>query len=181
MGWPFAGWGLRFRTPRRQWRLRTAGKLEVVKSHGTNLGYLNSWRKMEDSLRICDLLDHEVPDAIACLVGALDWESQLGPFIGNERAAELIKESKTSKCRRLSRKPFARFYRFVAAATAEDVTVDYAEGFEGRGVLFISNHRDIVLDPSLINMALLSRGESTTQIGIGSNLLQTDWVENWFG
>ena len=56
------------------------------------------------------------------------------------------------------------------------MTVDYAEG--SKAVESSSfNHRDIVLDPSLINMALLSRGESTTQIGIGSNLLQTDWVE----
>ena len=53
--------------------------------------------------------------------------------------------------------------------------MSYASGFEGHGALFISNHRDIVLDPSLINMAL--SGESTTQIGIGSNLLQTEWVE----
>ena len=46
---------------------------------------------MEDSFaHMRPYLDHEVPDAIACLVGALDWESQLGPFIGNERAAELI-------------------------------------------------------------------------------------------
>ena len=38
------------------------------------------------------------------------------------------------------------------------MSVSYTSGFEGHGALFISNHRDIVLDPSLINMALLSRG-----------------------
>ena len=43
---------------------------------------------MEDSFaHMRPYLDHEVPEAIACLVGALDWESQLGPFIGNEKGS----------------------------------------------------------------------------------------------
>ena len=46
---------------------------------------------MEDSFaHMRPYLDHEVPEAIARLVGALDWESQLSPFIGDERAADLI-------------------------------------------------------------------------------------------
>ena len=123
-------------------------------------------------------LDHEVPEAIACLVGALDWESQLGPFIGNEHATALIKGMKDLHSVDGFQENLSRvFIDLLLQRTAEDVTVDFASGFEGHGALFISNHRDIVLDPSLINMALLSRGESTTQIGIGSNLLQTEWVE----
>jgi len=123
-------------------------------------------------------LDHEVPEAIACLVGALDWESQLGPFIGNEHATALIKGMKDLHSVDAFQENLSRvFIDLLLQRTAEDVTVDFATGFEGHGALFISNHRDIVLDPSLINMALLSRGESTTQIGIGSNLLQTEWVE----
>jgi len=34
----------------------------------------------------------EVPDAIRFLLGALDWASQLTPFIGEESAAQLIQE-----------------------------------------------------------------------------------------
>ena len=134
---------------------------------------------MEDSFaHMRPYLDHEVPDAIACLVGALDWESQLGPFIGNERAAELIQGIQDLQSVEAFQENLSRvFIDLLLQRTAEDVTVDFAAGFEGHGALFISNHRDIVLDPSLINMALLSRGESTTQIGIGSNLLQTEWVE----
>ncbi len=134
---------------------------------------------MEDSFaHMRPYLDHEVPDAIARLVGALDWESQLGPFIGNERAEELIQGIQDLQSVDAFQENLSRvFIDLLLQRTAEDVTVDFAAGFEGHGALFISNHRDIVLDPSLINMALLSRGESTTQIGIGSNLLQTEWVE----
>jgi len=134
---------------------------------------------MEDSFaHMRPYLDHEVPEAIACLVGALDWESQLSPFIGDERAADLITGIRDLRSVDAFQENLSRvFIDLLLERTAEDVSVDFASAFEGHGALFISNHRDIVLDPSLINMALLSRGESTTQIGIGSNLLQTEWVE----
>ena len=50
------------------------------------------------------------------------------------------------------------------------------EGFEslekGKGYLFISNHRDIALDPAFIDMALVSQGLDTVRIAIGDNLLR---------
>ena len=134
---------------------------------------------MDDSFaHMRPYLDNEVPGAIQCLLEALDWESQLGPFIGKEQAAGLMRglphlQSVDAFQEQLSRV----FIDMLLDRTAEDVTVSFPENFEGHGALFISNHRDIVLDPSLINMALLSKGEPTTQIGIGSNLLQTEWVE----
>ena len=45
-----------------------------------------------------------------------------------------------------------------------------------KGMLFMSNHRDIVLDPSLVNVALMDHGREATEIGIGSNLLGSPWV-----
>lgn len=38
--------------------------------------------------------------------------------------------------------------------------------------LFISNHRDIVLDSALLQIALVEKGFNTTQITFGSNLMQ---------
>lgn len=40
-----------------------------------------------------------------------------------------------------------------------------------RGYLFVSNHRDIALDPGLLNYALWLAGHDTVRIGIGDNLL----------
>ncbi len=42
--------------------------------------------------------------------------------------------------------------------------------------LFISNHRDIVLDSALLQYIIVNQGFNTTQIAIGSNLLILDWI-----
>jgi hypothetical protein len=41
-----------------------------------------------------------------------------------------------------------------------------------KAYLFISNHRDIILDSALLNVSLLERGIPTTEIAIGDNLLK---------
>ncbi|MGJ8686047.1 MAG: 1-acyl-sn-glycerol-3-phosphate acyltransferase [Spongiibacteraceae bacterium] len=41
----------------------------------------------------------------------------------------------------------------------------------GKAYLFISNHRDIALDPAFVNYALYSNGQDTVRIAIGDNLL----------
>jgi len=43
--------------------------------------------------------------------------------------------------------------------------------------LFISNHRDIVLDSALLNALIFENGMNTTRIAIGNNLLLYDWIE----
>ncbi|MEH6552336.1 MAG: 1-acyl-sn-glycerol-3-phosphate acyltransferase [Pseudomonadales bacterium] len=42
--------------------------------------------------------------------------------------------------------------------------------------LLISNHRDIAMDPALINMVLHLQGMDTSRIAIGDNLLTKAWV-----
>ncbi len=41
---------------------------------------------------------------------------------------------------------------------------------------FITNHRDIVLDASFLNLAFLRRGMSSSEVAIGNNLLIYDWI-----
>jgi len=47
-----------------------------------------------------------------------------------------------------------------------------------KAYLFLSNHRDIILDSALLNVSLLEEGYRTTQIAIGDNLLQHRVVED---
>ena len=42
--------------------------------------------------------------------------------------------------------------------------------------LFISNHRDIVLDPAFVNWVLHINGQDTVRIAVGDNLLSKGWV-----
>lgn len=44
--------------------------------------------------------------------------------------------------------------------------------------LFISNHRDIALDPALMNLALYKSGLDTVEVAIGDNLLSKPWVSD---
>ncbi len=41
---------------------------------------------------------------------------------------------------------------------------------------YITNHRDIVLDASFLNLAFLRRGYPTSEVAIGNNLLIYDWI-----
>lgn len=43
---------------------------------------------------------------------------------------------------------------------------------------YITNHRDIVLDASFLNLALIRRGIPSTEVAIGNNLLVYDWIED---
>lgn len=67
----------------------------------------------------------------------------------------------------------AGYMRHVIATTTDGV--EY-EGFDRldpkEGYLYISNHRDISLDPAFIDMALVQNNLDTVRIAIGDNLLR---------
>ena len=43
---------------------------------------------------------------------------------------------------------------------------------------YMSNHRDIILDASLLNLLLIRHGFNTSEIAIGNNLLIFDWISD---
>lgn len=46
-----------------------------------------------------------------------------------------------------------------------------------KSYLFISNHRDIILDSALMNYLIVLKGMNTTEVAIGNNLLIENWIE----
>ncbi|MDR1543562.1 MAG: 1-acyl-sn-glycerol-3-phosphate acyltransferase [Prevotellaceae bacterium] len=42
--------------------------------------------------------------------------------------------------------------------------------------LFLSNHRDIIVDPAFLQYVLVKNGLKTSQIAIGNNLAAADWI-----
>lgn len=48
----------------------------------------------------------------------------------------------------------------------------------GRNYLFVSNHRDIAMDPAFVNYMLYHSGYTTLQIAIGDNLLKKPFVSD---
>jgi hypothetical protein len=48
---------------------------------------------------------------------------------------------------------------------------------KNKSYLFISNHRDIILDSAIMNYLIVLEGMNTTEIAIGNNLLIEKWIE----
>ncbi|MBW2621841.1 MAG: 1-acyl-sn-glycerol-3-phosphate acyltransferase [Deltaproteobacteria bacterium] len=67
----------------------------------------------------------------------------------------------------------------VLDSTSDGLTfsgTDALEADNGRGFLFISNHRDIILDPALLVYAYCRSGYKQVQIAVGDNLFTTPFV-----
>lgn len=63
--------------------------------------------------------------------------------------------------------------------TISDLTIHGLDELDpNKRYLFISNHRDIAMDPALVNMALVAGGFNTSRVGIGDNLLDKPYVSN---
>ena len=71
----------------------------------------------------------------------------------------------------------ARYAEKMVAATTRSFSFDGLEHLApAQSYLFVSNHRDIVLDPALVNLALHRSGFDTVRIAIGDNLLKNRLV-----
>jgi len=63
--------------------------------------------------------------------------------------------------------------KVITQMTTSGVTLTNESEIEAsKAYLFISNHRDIILDSALLNVSLIERGVPTTEIAIGDNLLK---------
>ncbi len=87
--------------------------------------------------------------------------------------------------RLLSINSIKQFQNEIILPFAQEVSRNTTKGVTHAGLkeldsskhyLFISNHRDIVLDPALLNMLLVENGFETSEIAIGDNLLIFPWI-----
>ncbi len=71
------------------------------------------------------------------------------------------------------------FLEMLAERTTGGITCDGIENLDpGKSYTFITNHRDIVLDTSFLNLCFLRAGLNTTQTAIGDNLLIYTWIND---
>lgn len=128
---------------------------------------------------IRSLYDEEVAPAVAQLVQSSQLQELLVPLMGQENAAKFLQGSGAAH----SIDEFQRSFILVLlqaleSKTCKEVTLEGTENIDRScGHMYISNHRDIVLDAALLNMHLYLQGHETTQIGIGNNLLAAPWIE----
>lgn len=69
------------------------------------------------------------------------------------------------------------FLEMLAKTTTSGITLGGIKYFNpSLSYTFITNHRDIVLDASFLNLAFLRRNMPTSEVAIGNNLLIYDWI-----
>ncbi len=77
-------------------------------------------------------------------------------------------------------------YKFVYQLVDDLILKRSTDGLTSSGLenldkntsyLFISNHRDIILDSAIMNYLIVLEGMNTTEIAIGNNLLIEKWIE----
>ena len=87
--------------------------------------------------------------------------------------------------RRLKKIKSIQQYQNMYEKIMEKIIKDTSSGFTYNGLenlqentsyLFISNHRDITLDPAFLNLALHKNDFSTVNIAVGSNLMDQNWA-----
>lgn len=71
------------------------------------------------------------------------------------------------------------FLEMLAKTTTSGITIGGVKHYSpSLNYTFITNHRDIVLDASFLNLAFLRHNLPTTEVAIGDNLLIYDWISD---
>ena len=97
------------------------------------------------------------------------------PSVDYNQFVNLLAASKTKKDFQVN--IMQKFLEQLEANTSAGITTSGIENVKpGASYTFISNHRDIVLDASFINLCFLREGMKTSEVAIGDNLLIYDWI-----
>lgn len=122
--------------------------------------------------------DEEINEAMRRLT-----KSQFFPLVAGyvfpeksvEQVAKLVNELSTIDEFQTSVMYFAN--KQIIKRSITEFTVGGMEGLNtAQKYLFVSNHRDIMLDASLLQLALYEHGHTSTQITFGANLMQGQTV-----
>ena len=119
----------------------------------------------------------EAAKALVALRDGTDWVRQLGKVLSHDQAEALLAAwTQVRDVEGFQMSVVKPFLEALADKTTSGFTWSGAHSSLKSGLLFLTNHKDIVLDPSFLNVVLLGQGLAATEIGIGSNLLSSAWV-----
>lgn len=122
--------------------------------------------------------DSEVIETIGRLIkeeAFIRFSQQLFPGFSKEMIVKALGQVKTIKD--FQSNFIVRLAQHIIDHTTKGITIDGLENLDPKeSYLFISDHRDIILDSALLNVMLHNNGFETTEIAIGSNLLIQPWI-----
>lgn len=124
--------------------------------------------------------DDEVVVAIERLLSEPSFHTAMRYVFPEKRPEELIAKLRSIRS-------VDEFQSNIIAQAVRNIQINTTRGVRHEGLeqlnksnpyLFISNHRDIVLDSAFLNYLLYTEGFPTTRIAIGNNLLQKEWISD---
>lgn len=124
--------------------------------------------------------DHEVQTAIGRLLSEPSFHTALR-YVFPDLSGDDVKERLMSlhSVDEFQANIISNAVAAIIRSTTSGVRVAGLENLDpSKAYLFISNHRDIVLDSAFLNYLLHVQEFPTTRIAIGSNLLQKSWIED---
>lgn len=105
------------------------------------------------------------------------WPRFMKPILGFFIRRIITKKSKSISSLRGFQVMVEPYMQRMIQKTTTALTVSGLENLDlNTPCLFVSNHRDIALDPAFVNWALHLNGSDTVRIAVGDNLLKKDWV-----
>ncbi|MDP5172165.1 MAG: 1-acyl-sn-glycerol-3-phosphate acyltransferase [Bacteroidia bacterium] len=122
--------------------------------------------------------DEEVPEVLQRLSEKPSF-FMLMQYLFPEQSGETIVErfSNIRSVEQFQEEYIRHAIRRMLADSAGEVTIDGIDKLHpDRQYTFLSNHRDIILDPGILNVILKEQGFHTTKIAIGDNLLVSGLV-----
>jgi 1-acyl-sn-glycerol-3-phosphate acyltransferase len=129
---------------------------------------IRPYRDDEIPAMMTRLLDD--PAFIRMLRNTFRDETQFNEILRAIRATESVESFQLSF--------MVPFFNNIIAKSSRGVFIGGLENLKKNGsYLFISNHRDIILDSALLNVQMYKYGYNPTEIAMGSNLLIHEWIE----
>ncbi|MCM1067202.1 MAG: acyltransferase [Muribaculaceae bacterium] len=129
-----------------------------------------------DDIRPYD--DHQFHQKIASLVKEPGFEHAVRYVMPDVDYPEFVKRLLSVESQMdFQQKIMGPFLEMLVSKTTHGLSLSGVENYApGSSHVFITNHRDIVLDASFLNLCFIREHLPITQVAIGNNLLIFDWI-----
>lgn len=122
--------------------------------------------------------DSLFPEKIAALVKEPGFEHAVRSVFPDIDYENFVDGLKTITGKKMFQKNvMANFLEQLSRKTTSGIEYSGMSLIEdNKAYTFITNHRDIVLDASFLNLGFIREGKPTSEVAIGDNLLIYDWI-----
>jgi 1-acyl-sn-glycerol-3-phosphate acyltransferase len=125
--------------------------------------------------------DEEIPQMINKLLGDPVFNKVLKKLFHDDLVVKRVQDAmaQTKTVESFQLQFMVPFLQNIINSSTKGLFVSGLEYLnKNKSFLYISNHRDIVLDSALLNLEMYRNGYKSTQIAMGSNLLIWPWIED---